>query len=245
MWFNKDKSEAQEDKTPRTRKRNSDMRSELGLGSDADSERSARPTARRAATQSQTPANNRAVYNEDVQLNDLKVRARRRLIGALVLLGGAFVILPWVFDDDRKLTAPAVTVSVPDKKLEFEVQNPKAPTTSNNTAGTDNLKPVEDKKPEDNLVATTKTVEPAAEKPAEPTTKYVVHIGIVTDAGQLTALINKLSAAGVKASQEKITVNGVKKTRVRLGPFDSQADAQNAADKAKGAAKNPIVIPLK
>ena len=136
MWFNKDKSEAQEEKAPRTRKRNSDMRSELGLGSDADSERSARPTARRAAPQSQS--NNRAVYNEDVQLNDLKVRARRRLIGALVLLGGAFVILPWVFDDDRKLTAPAVTVSVPDKKLEFEVQNPKAPTTSNNTAGTDN-----------------------------------------------------------------------------------------------------------
>lgn len=243
MWFNKDKSEAQEDKTPRTRKRNSDMRSELRLGADADSERAARPTRR--ATQALTQENKRAVYNEDVQLNDLKVRARRRLIGALVLLGAAFVVLPWVFDDGRKLTAPAVTVSVPDKKIEFEVKNPKAETSSN-TAGADNLKPVDSTKTDDSPTASTKIVEPAAtEKPAESSTKYVVHIGIVTDAGQLATLLKKLSAAGVNASQEKITVNGVKKTRVRLGPFDNQADAQSAADKAKGAAKKPVVIPLK
>ena len=78
----------------------------------------------------------------------------------------------------------------------------------------------------------------------EGKSKYVVHIGIVSDAGELNALLKRLSAAGVKASRETVTVDGVSKTRVRLGPFNNQTDAQLAANKAKGAAKNPVVIPL-
>ena len=81
-------------------------------------------------------------------------------------------------------------------------------------------------------------------KPADAKSKYVVHIGIVSEASELNALLKRLSAAGVKASRETVTVDGVTKTRVRLGPFDNQTDAQLAANKAKGAAKNPVVIPL-
>ncbi|AXF85928.1 Cell division protein DedD [Ephemeroptericola cinctiostellae] len=264
MWFKNKKETDAPEVTPRapSRRRSTDIRSELGIGGDAASNetlRSIRPAPRRA-----TQADTSAVYNEEVQLNDLKVRARRRLIGALVLLATAFVILPWVFDDSRKLAAPNVNVNVPDKNLQFEVKNPRA-TDTVTPAVADVVKPADaslDKATEKNAALVTKPevksevkaeakaeVKPElkTEVPAGTTegkSKYVVHIGIVSDAGELNALLKRLSAAGVKASRETVTVDGVSKTRVRLGPFNNQTDAQLAANKAKGAAKNPVVIPL-
>ena len=263
MWF-KDKKEAETPEvTPRasSRRRSTDIRSELGIGGDAASNealRSIRPAPRRA-----TQADTSAVYNEEVQLNDLKVRARRRLIGALVLLAAAFVILPWVFDDSRKLAAPNVNVSVPDKNLQFEVKNPRATEAVTPATAADAVKSVDaspDKAIEKNVALVAKPeVKPEAKAEVKPElktetpvpvnategkSKYVVHIGIVSDAGELNALLKRLSAAGVKASRETVTVDGVSKTRVRLGPFNNQTDAQLAANKAKGAAKNPVVIPL-
>ena len=266
MWFKSKKETEATEVAPRvpSRRHSTDIRSELGIGGDAASNetlRPVRPTPRRA-----TQADTSAVYNEEVQLNDLKVRARRRLIGALVLLATAFVILPWVFDDSRKLAAPNVNVSVPDKSLQFEVKNPRV-TEATPAVPADALKPVDavtaksieknaavvaksETKPEVKTEAKTevkpelKTEAAAPVKTAETKSKYVVHIGIVSDAGELNALLKRLSAAGVKASRETVTVDGVTKTRVRLGPYENQTDAQLAANKAKGAAKNPVVIPL-
>ena len=265
MWFKNKKQEETPEVSPRvSRSRNADIRSELGIGGEAASNETARTV--RTNPRRATKANTSAVYNEDVQLNDLKVRARRRLIGALVLLGAAFVILPWVFDDSRKLAAPAVSVAVPDKNLQFDVKNPRVSETA--VATPEPTKPTDvvldklaDKSTDKNAVkAEAKTeanpdVKPDAKaaakaevtapvKATETKPKYVVHIGIVSDAGELSALLKRLSAAGVKASRETVTVDGVSKTRVRLGPFENQSDAQLAANKAKGAAKNPVVIPL-
>ena len=41
-----------------------------------------------------------------------------------------------------------------------------------------------------------------------------------------------------------MTVDGVSKTRVRLGLFKTQAEAAAAAAKIKSVAKNPVVIPI-
>lgn len=115
MWFKK-KQTNQSNSQPSNARRKGDMRSELGLsGEDAPSgARACTPSATRRIEQKLS-----AVYDEEVQLHDLKVRARRRLIGALVLLGAAFVILPWVFDGQRKETAAQVAVSIPDKNIQF------------------------------------------------------------------------------------------------------------------------------
>ena len=252
MWFNK-KDNSKESAEPRTRRsRTSDMRSELGL-SDSDGTRATRRVGT-SKTVTQDAASN--TYNEDVLLNDLKVRARRRLIGALVLLAAAFVVLPWVFDDKRKQASAVVSVSVPEQKIQFDVQNPRATDTAVNT---DNLKKPEetksDKKPADDAASTAQQAKPevkaAADKPteskvAEPSkAKFVVHIGVVSSKADLDALNKRLAAKGVKPNTETIKTDGEQKTRVRLGPFDSQAAAQAAADKIKGAAKNPVVIEVK
>lgn len=245
-----------------------DMRSELGIHADAQ------PAVRIRSNRSNPNANNAmhaeaaAVYDEEVRLHDLKVRTRRRLIGAVVLLTAAFIILPWIFDEQRKQTASEVAVVVPDKNLQFDVKNPRATDESikaaadkleQNPASTDvpataaaEKTPVAsvaapakpEVKPE--LKPTDKKPEPKPEpKPIVPTQKYAVHIGLVSNGKELDALLSKLRAAGVEPQLKTVVVDGVTKTRVRLGLFDTQAAAAAAAAKAKGAAKNPVVIPIK
>lgn len=239
MWFSKDKStDAQEDNTQRTTKPSrgaSDMRSTLGLGAETEQRAPVRRTKEVAGKVDATGKQ----YDAEVILNDIKVRARRRMIGAFTLLAFAFVALPWVFDGSRKQVAPVVKVSVPAANIAFDVQNTQKPSPANDSNAT---------QPEP--VATTKAeAKPNEPKPAEPVaakSKFVVHIGLVSSKAELDDLIAKLSAKGAKPMTEKVKASdGSTKTRVRLGPFDSMAAAQTAADKIQGAAKKPLVLEVK
>lgn len=235
MWFDKEKEQLEKRVTSaasrsRTRTANSDMRIELGL---ADYEASSRHSRLNHEASDKN-------YNEEIILNDLKVRARRRMIGAFVLLAAAFVILPWVFDGGRKQTAPVVSVVVPERQIQFEVQTPKMMMDTSVVNSTDNLKPVEEI-PDGSVKSNDVQIKTEGIKK-----KYVVHIGLVSDKKQLDELKKRLQAKGAKVNTETIKVaDGRHKTRVRLGPFDSETSAQIAADNVKGAAKNPIVIEVK
>ena len=243
MWFSKDKStDAQEDSTQRATKPSrgaSDMRSTLGLGAETEQRAPVRRTKDVAGKADATGKQ----YDADVILNDIKVRARRRMIGAFTLLAFAFVALPWVFDGSRKQVAPVVKVSVPAANIAFDVQNTQRPSPANDSNATQ-PEPVATTKPEAKPEA-----KPNEPKPAEPVaakSKFVVHIGLVSSKAELDGLIAKLSAKGAKPMTEKVKASdGSTKTRVRLGPFDSMAAAQTAADKIQGAAKKPLVLEVK
>ncbi len=247
MWFSKDKStDAQEDNTQRVTKPSrgaSDMRSTLGLGAETEQRAPVRRTKEVAGKADATGKQ----YDADVILNDIKVRARRRMIGAFTLLAFAFVALPWVFDGSRKQVAPVVKVSVPAANIAFDVQNTQRPSPANDSNATQ-PEPVATTKPEAKPEAKPNT-KPNEPKPAEPVaakSKFVVHIGLVSSKAELDGLIAKLSAKGAKPMTEKVKASdGSTKTRVRLGPFDSMAAAQTAADKIQGAAKKPLVLEVK
>ena len=265
MWFKK-KQTNQSNSEPSNARRKGDMRSELGLS--GETHQAVRVRARQVQRDGLNETT--AVYDEEVQLHDLKVRARRRLIGALVLLGAAFVILPWVFDGQRKETAAQVAVSIPDKNVQFDVKNPKATDESLRAAAESADKTAADgkatdAKPSDNKAAaattatTTAATTAAPAKPADtkqavpatpttpttqPTQQYAVHIGLVSDKKELDSLVARLRAAGVQPQLRTVTVDGASKTRVRLGLFKTQAEAEAALAKVKGVAKSPVVIPI-
>ena len=262
-WFKSKSANTQSDaQSSAVRGTTTDMRSHLGIQADAQPAVRIRSNRSNPSPSDAMHAEAAAVYDEEVRLNDLKVRTRRRLIGAVVLLTAAFIVLPWIFDEQRKQTASQVTVVVPDKNLQFDVQNPRA-TDDGLKAAADKLaqKPTQADVPS---VAATQVTSPLAQvatpqkpevKPAEkkpepkpetvaPAQKYAVHIGLVSDGKELDALLSKLRASGVEPQLKTVVVNGVSKTRVRLGLFDNQAAAAVAAAKAKGAAKNPVVIPI-
>ncbi len=280
MWFKK-KQTNQSNSDQSVSRRTGDMRSELGLN--GETHQAVRVRARQVQRDGLNETT--AVYDEEVQLHDLKVRARRRLIGALVLLGAAFVILPWVFDGQRKETAAKVAVAIPDKNVQFDVKNPKATDESLRAAAESADKA--DKAAADGKTADAKTTDakasgatttntattaatsPSTETPAKPaatkqavpstttaapattttaptatTQQYAVHIGLVSDKKELDSLVARLRAAGVQPQLRTVTVDGSSKTRVRLGLFKTQAEAEAALAKVKGVAKNPVVIPI-
>jgi DedD protein len=182
---------------------------------------------------------------ESEDVNTLKRRGRRRLVGAIALVLAAVIVLPMVFDSEPRGSAPPVSVRIPaeDESGFIPKVTPKTPAAP----------PVEqkavprapEKVPEK---AVEKTPEPVAEK-AEP--KIEIKVGkadvdekeralralaggeqFIVPAGAYVdpaGVLEKLKAAGVPYYTEPIATKQGTVTRVRAGPFASR----DAADKAQ------------
>jgi DedD protein len=193
--------------------------------------------------------------SEDVNL--LKRRGRRRLVGAIALVLAAVIVLPMVFDSEPKGTAPPVSVRIPG-----EDETGFAPkVTPKLTPEKPAVRPVEKvaekspEKPPEQAVekAPEKAAAPAPEKPA-PKIEIVVKKAAEKTAAPLAAerakaeaalageqfivpagayldpagVIEKLKAARIPYYTEPIATKDGTVTRVRAGPFASR----DAADKA-------------
>lgn len=184
-------------------------------------------------------------------IETLKRRGRRRLVGAVALVLAAVIVLPMVFDPEPKRGAPPVSVRIPgeddtpfkpkaapkppEKKVEMKAaeaspaEKPAAPPAA-----------AVEKKPEERKVAVAK---PAPAKPAAPKaapseraraeaalsgTEYVVQVGVFADPA---AAVDKLKAAKLPYYTEPLKDN---LTRVRAGPFPSKEAAEKARERLKG-----------
>jgi DedD protein len=61
----------------------------------------------------------------------------------------------------------------------------------------------------------------------------VVQVGAFSDAAKVREFRAKLSKAGLKTYTQVVQTPEGKRTRVRLGPFASRADAEKAVEKIK------------
>lgn len=180
----------------------------------------------------------RTISDEERQL---KRRARRRLIGAIVLVTAMVVVLPMALDPEPKPTGGEISVRIPSQdsgtftpKLPAEKTPPKpvpqAPVAEKKTEP----KPVAPKmaapKPEPSKTAKVEAPKPAAKPaPKSPSTQYVIQVIALADADKAKQLREKIVAAGIKSYTEVVkTVKG-DVTRVRAGPFSDR----NAAEKAQ------------
>jgi DedD protein len=184
-------------------------------------------------------------------IETLKRRGRRRLVGAVALVLAAVIVLPMVFDPEPKRSAPPVSVRIPgedeapfkpkavpkppekkpaEKKIEEKAEAPPPPLVD---------KP-EEKKP---AVAKPAPAKPAAPKPvaseraraeaALAGMEYVVQVGVFADPA---AAVDKLKAAKVPYYTEALANN---LTRVRAGPFPSKEAAEKARERLKGLGLEP------
>jgi DedD protein len=106
---------------------------------------------------------------ESEDVNTLKRRGRRRLVGAIALVLAAVIVLPMVFDSDPRNSAPPVSVRIPGEdetgftpKVTPKVPD-KAPEKAAPKAAEKAVEKVAEKAPEK---AVEKAPEPVAEKPA-------------------------------------------------------------------------------
>jgi DedD protein len=156
---------------------------------------------------------------EQQNVETLKRRGRRRLVGAVALVLAAVIVLPMVFDPEPRGTAPAVGVRVP-----AEDETPFAP------------KPAPVKKAEP-----VKQAEPVqkTEPPKKATEEFVVQVGAFSNP---QTAISKLQSAKLPHYTEPMPGN---LTRVRAGPFATREAAEKALERLKGLGFQPGAVTMK
>ena len=147
----------------------------------------------------------------------LKRRGRRRLVGAVALVLAAVIVLPMVFDPEPKPTASSVSVRIPGEgEAPFR---PKAP----------------EKAP---APAPPKAAAPVPPKPAPkpPAIEYVFQVGVFANPQNVAAT---LKTAKVPYYTEPLKD---KLTRVRAGPFASKEAAERAHARMKKLGLEPGAV---
>jgi DedD protein len=177
-----------------------------------------------------------------------KKRARRRLVGAVALVLLMIIVLPMILQD-RTAKAPKqdVVVSIPsldqklgpDQKLEPESVapapiQPVAPVADVSSSEVNaETKPAEIKPVE---------MQVAANQPSPAVGNYFVQIGVFSDPEKVKQMQEKLSAKGLKSTDELIDTAKGKKTRLRVGPFEAKKDAESAIEKIKSVGLTGVVV---
>jgi DedD protein len=156
---------------------------------------------------------------EAQDVETLKRRGRRRLVGAVALVLLAVIALPMVFDPEPQSSAPPVSVRIPG-----ENDAPFAPKPAPKPAAKPAPKPAP------------KAPAQAAKAPAE---EYIVQVGAFSNP---EAVLAKLAAAKLPYYTEAIKGN---LTRVRAGPFPSKEAAEKALERLKALGLDPGSVSTK
>ena len=201
---------------------------------------------------------------------DLRRKARRRLIGAIALTLVVVIVLPMILDSEPKSNGRDIELSIPDpdKSGEFKPgkfssnkttgNNPAAspvevsPLTaeknsadSTNKAGErESIKNVA--KPE---VSSGKTLTPARQEAAKPASKlasdvtegFVAQVGAYSSADTAKQELSQLKKWGFKAYIEKSGDT----TRVRVGPYAEREKAEKARQQLEKHGLHPVVMSIK
>jgi len=191
-------------------------------------------------------------------VDTLKRRGRRRLVGAVALVLLAVVVLPMIFDPAPRETPP-VSVRIPGEdegsfKPKAQVK-PASPAAV--PAPSAEEKKAEEPKADEKKVEQAKAAPPKAQEPkaapkkeaAKPSAteraraeaalanaEFMVPVGAFANPDPVLA---KLAAAKVRYYTEKVATSQGTVTRVRAGPFASKAEAEKAHDALKKLGFNP------
>lgn len=210
-----------------------------------------------------------ATADDPQAIEAARVRARRRLIGAVVLLGIGVIAFPLLFETQPRPIPVDIAIEIPRKETApplalpppLAVVSPAQPAASKVEMRIE-AKP--EVKPE--VKAETKA-EPKAEanaqsKPATPVAavelvpakpgassveaggRFVVQVGAFADAASARGARAKVELLGLRTYTQAVeTANGAR-TRVRIGPFGSREEADRAASKLKAAGMPAAVLTL-
>lgn len=179
-----------------------------------------------------------AEQQQDV--DTLKRRGRRRLVGAVALVLLAVIVLPMVFDPEPRRTPPPVSVRIPGeddsafapklppKPLPKADEKKEIPAQAEEKAPAPVAKKPEPQKPQPKAEA--KSAERTRAEAALADTGYIVPVGAFANVDPVVA---KLAAAKVPYYTQPVATASGTVTRVRAGPFATQGEAEKAVETLK------------
>lgn len=199
-----------------------------------------------------------------------RTSARRRLIGAVVLLGAGVIAFPLLFETQPRPIPVDITIEIPRQEgaplLSVPAPRPVARVADAEPPAAPAMPVISETKPEaDKAVASPAPAvvkvapQVAAKSPAvvaepqpalaaktrpEASLRFIVQVGAFADAGGAREARAKVEKLGLRTYTQNITTDSGKRIRVRLGPFDSRTEAENAAAKVKAAGLPAAVFTL-
>ena len=188
-----------------------------------------------------------AEQQQDV--DTLKRRGRRRLVGAVALVLLAVIVLPMVFDPEPRTSAPPVSVRIPgEDESAFKPKAGATPPAAPKPAAVEpkkaeEKKPAEERKPEakaEPRPPVKKPEPPAAERAraeaALANAEFIVPVGAFANPEGVVA---KLAAAKIRYYTETVATAKGNVTRVRAGPFATRAEAEKTVETLRKLGLSP------
>ena len=181
-----------------------------------------------------------AEQQQDVET--LKKRGRRRLVGAVALVLAAVIVLPMVFDPEPRPSAPPVSARIPgEDETPFKPKAKPQPKPEPKVEAS-KPEPKPEAKPEPKAepkpVAKPEAKEKARAEAALAGAEYIVPVGAFANP---ESVIAKLKAAKIPYFTEALKDI----TRVRAGPFPSQDAAEKVREKLRGMSLEPGPVTTK
>jgi len=177
----------------------------------------------------------------------MRKRAKHRLMGTAILVLIGVIGFPLLVDKQPRPVAVDVPIEIPDKDqikplvapppaqpvpIAPSVTAPAAPLTPPSASAAGRVGQLSTPAP-----AAVKPTVPAAPKSAQAAApakeRFVVQIGAFSDATRAREAHLKLERAGLKTYTQEVVTKEGRRIRVRVGPFDSKAQADKAAEKIK------------
>ncbi len=204
----------------------------------------------------------------------MRRRAKHRLIGAAVLVLAGVVGFPLLFDSQPRPVMVDIPIEIPDKaKVKPLVMPPSvepvasAPVSPEPAASVPVLTeakpaaaavPAQSAKPAPSAPTAAKpsaSAEDAAKAsallagedvPAAGAVqgRFVVQVGAFSDVSKLREVRQKLEKAGLKTYTQIVDTKDGKRTRVRVGPFANQLEAEKVASRIKSLALTAAVLKM-
>lgn len=224
-----------------------------------------------------------AVGDDPAEVQAARTQARRRLVGAVVLLLIGVVGFPVLFDTqprplpiDTPIEVPrrdavasglvgkesAVTPSQPLPALPADAGTEEAPASASATASAPappapalvkasapTPKPAPPPAAKPAVPAPAATVAPpekpaaAASAPAE-SGRYVIQAGAYSEAGKLREARAKIEKLGLKTYTQVVESDKGSRTRVRVGPYATRAEAEAVAAQVKRSGLPAAILAL-
>jgi len=192
---------------------------------------------------------------ESQEINTLRRRGRRRLVGAIALVLLAVIVLPMMFDSEPGPTTPPVSVRIPSEDdagfaPKVTPKGPAVPVTQTPAAAT-----AEPARPSPAPKASVKAVDARAATPSEKSAtakeeraraeaamsgeQFVVPVAALASPEKVKELADRLAEAKLPYYTEPIATAKGPVTRVRVGPFGDRAAAEKALERLKSLGLKP------
>ncbi|MFM2058107.1 MAG: hypothetical protein RLY71_2492 [Pseudomonadota bacterium] len=176
---------------------------------------------------------------------EVRTRARRRLIGAVVLVVVAVVLLPLLFDTrprqlpagidlqvERQDAAPPPGAVAADPAVSARRNDPPAAPA-----------PATPGAPEP-AGAQAQTAPAAVPRPAESKGRFVIQVGAFEQAAAAREVRQRVEKLGLQSYQQEVSTSAGKRIRVRVGPYGSRDDADRVAVQVRASGLTATVLAL-